>query len=185
VVWRRRPTPARRRHVFPPRSAGTVHRWRSLRRIWLLVFGVDRDASLQAKISISDQKGETMLMMTQCPKTMHRDHAGGDCIDAIACFTKVRRGKHVQTCLQWWATQGDSCQPSFLLVSRDLVSITGSGFDSDSDGGSLMGQEKGCWREVATTTVVVVEGQGHRKGRKDSWARATRHGCEMGCSKIS
>lgn len=71
------------------------------------------------------------------------------------------------------------------MVSRDLGSVIDSGFDSDADAGSLLGREMGCWKEVATTTTVVVEGLDHRKGRMDFWARATRHGCEMGCSKIS
>lgn len=70
-------------------------------------------------------------------------------------------------------------------MSRDLGSVIDSGVDSDSVADSLSGQEMGCWKEVATTTTVVVEGQDHRKGKMDSWARATRHDCEMGCSKIS
>lgn len=72
------------------------------------------------------------------------------------------------------------------MVSRDLGSVIDSGFDSDADAGSLLGREMGCWKEVATTTTtVVVEGLDHRKGRMGFWARATRHDCEMGCSKIS
>lgn len=51
-------------------------------------------------------------------------------------------------------------------MSRDLGSVIDSGFDSDAD--SLLGRGMGCWKEVATTTTVVVEGLDHRKGRMDS-----------------
>lgn len=71
-------------------------------------------------------------------------------------------------------------------MSRDLESIPDSDFDSDAGLGfeSLLDQEKDCWKEVATTTTTVVEGQDRQKGRMDFWARATRHDCEMDCSKI-
>lgn len=56
MVGRGRSAPARGRHVFPLRTARTIHWRRSLRWIGLLVLGVDRDASLQARMVISVRK---------------------------------------------------------------------------------------------------------------------------------